>query len=73
MPAPLLKLTLALTSAPVMVAVAFAWGSPAMARPAGLTAVPGPLPVLGALSAFGFSRKLRQRIIRTQANASRIG
>ena len=72
MPAPLLKLTLALTSAPVMVAVAFAWGSPAMARP-GLTAVPGPLPVLGALSAFVFSRKLRQRIIRTQANASRIG
>jgi hypothetical protein len=29
--------------------------------------------VIGALSAFGFSRKLRQRIGRTQANSSRIG
>ena len=73
MPAPLLKLSLALTSAPVMVAVALAWGSPAMATPAPPAAVPGPLPVIGALSAFGFSRKLRQRIARSQADSSRIG
>lgn len=26
------------------------------------TAVPGPLPILGAAAAFGFSRKLRKRI-----------
>ena len=29
---------------------------------AGVTGVPGPLPCLGAASAFGFSRKLRKRI-----------
>ncbi len=28
-------------------------------------AVPGPLPVLGAAAAFGFSRKLRKRIKRS--------
>jgi hypothetical protein len=31
--------------------------------------VPGPLPVLGAAAAFGFSRKLRKRIKLTSANA----
>jgi hypothetical protein len=29
--------------------------------------------VIGALGAFGFSRKLRQRITSAQANSSRIG
>lgn len=29
--------------------------------------VPGPLPVLGAGAAFGFSRRLRRRIQRSQA------
>jgi hypothetical protein len=32
--------------------------------------VPGPLPVLGAGAAFGFSRRLRQRIQRSQAAAN---
>jgi hypothetical protein len=71
MPRPLLKLTLVLTSAPVMVAAALAWGAPAMAAPP--TGAPGPLPVIGAAAAFGFSRKLRQRITSTQADSSRIG
>ena len=35
--------------------------------------VPGPLPLLGAGVAFGFSRKLRQRITTPQADSSRIG
>ena len=35
--------------------------------------VPGPLPWLGAGVAFGYSRKLRQRIITAQAHSSRIG
>jgi hypothetical protein len=29
--------------------------------------------VIGAAAAFGFSRKLRQRITSTQADSSRIG
>jgi hypothetical protein len=32
-----------------------------------------PLPVIGAAAAFGFSRKLRQRITTAQADSSRIG
>ncbi|MFZ9752327.1 MAG: hypothetical protein ACO3B3_02055 [Cyanobium sp.] len=31
------------------------------------SSVPGPLPVLGAGAAFGFSRRLRQRIQRSKA------
>jgi hypothetical protein len=34
--------------------------------------VPGPLPVFGALSALGFSRALRQRIQKHQANANQV-
>lgn len=72
MPRPLLKLTLVLTSAPVMVAAALTWGAPAMAF-VPTPGAPGPLPVLGALGAFGLSRKLRQRITSTQAASNRIG
>ena len=65
-----IKIALFLTSAPVMVAAAMAWGSPAMAVPP--TSVPAPLPVFGALSALGFSRALRQRIQKHQANTNQI-
>jgi hypothetical protein len=74
-----LKLTAVLTFVPVMVAAAIAWGgAPAMADfpppPSPLTPVAHvPQPVIGALGGFSFSRKLRQRITRTQANSSRIG
>ena len=51
-----------------MVAAAMAWGSPAMA----VQNVPAPLPVFGALSALGFSRALRQRIQKNQANTNQI-
>jgi len=63
-----IKIALFLTSAPVMVAAAMAWGSPAMA----VQSVPAPLPVFGALSALGFSRALRQRIQKHQANTNQI-
>lgn len=36
-----------------------------------VTAVPGPLPVLGAVAAFGFSRKLRKRLQNSGNSASR--
>jgi len=64
-----IKIALFLTSAPVMVAAAMAWGSPAMAVQ---NNVPGPLPVFGALSALGFSRALRQRIQKHQATTNQI-
>jgi hypothetical protein len=64
-----IKIALFLTSAPVMVATALAWGSPAMA----VQVAPAPLPVIGALSALGFSRALRQRIQKHQANTNQLG
>ena len=33
----------------------------------GMAAVPGPLPVCGAAAAFGYSRKLRKRIVSSKA------
>jgi hypothetical protein len=73
MPRSLLKLSLVLSSAPVLVAAALAWGAPAIAGPPPIAGAPAPLPVIGAAAAFGFSRKLRQRITSTQADSSRIG
>lgn len=64
-----IKIALVLTSTPVMVAAALAWGSPAMA----VQVAPAPLPVFGALSALGFSRALRQRIQKHQANTNQLG
>ena len=65
-----IKIALVLTSTPVMVAAALAWGSPAMAV---TNVAPAPLPVIGALSALGFSRTLRQRIQKHQANTNQLG
>jgi len=45
----------------------------AQVAPMSAPGAPGPLPVIGAAAAFGFSRKLRQRITNAQADSSRIG
>jgi hypothetical protein len=42
----------------------------AQVAPASSAAVPGPLPALGAAAAFGYSRKLRQRINRNTKTGS---
>jgi hypothetical protein len=38
---------------------------------AGSASVPGPLPILGVAAAFGFSRKLRERIKDSKLPATR--
>jgi len=38
------------------------WAQATLVAPAGSANVPGPLPILGLAAAFGFSRKLRNRI-----------
>ncbi len=63
-----IKTALFLTSAPGIVAAAMAWGSPAMA----LQTAPASLSVFGAPGAFGFSKVLRQRIQKAQANINPI-